>query len=439
MIDVPLAANAAARARQLRARPGGDGRACRTGCFASRPQLTIVATSREPLRVAGRGRLPRPVARHSRARIGRSRRSSSSSTSPSRCSSIARPPPRRASRSTPRTRRTWRASASASTGCRLRSSSPRDGSACSARRRSPSGSTTASACLRIGKPRRADPAADADRDAAVEPRSAGAGRAGPVPPACDLRRRLRARGRRGGLCRRRARSGRGRRRAGAPRREVARHRRGGTAGNGATACSRRFACTHASGSPRPPKAPSLADRHAGWALALAEREHGSPRLDRETPNLRAALDTLLEHAPHDALRLCVALLPFWLRRIELDEARRRFAVALEACPERTTLGAEALLAAAAIDFRSGTPVGRHAARRAKPRRRVRDRRRAPRMAGAAVSRRVRDRRRCGRGGTAVARAGARAGTQRAIRGGRGDQHPLARRRGLDRRRPAADR
>ncbi len=102
------------------------------------------------------------------------------------------------------------------------------------------------------------------------------------------------------------------------------------------------------------EATTLARRHAGWALSLAEREQGSAQLDRETPNLRAALDTLLVHAPHDALRLCVALLPFWLRRIELDEARRRFALALEACPERTTLGAEALLAAAAIDFRSGS-------------------------------------------------------------------------------------
>ena len=58
--------------------------------------------------------------------------------------------------------------------------------------------------------------------------------------------------------------------------------------------------------------------------------------------------------PADALRLCVALLPFWLRRIELEEARRQFAAALEAAPERTTLRAEALLAAAAIEFRSGT-------------------------------------------------------------------------------------
>ena len=63
---------------------------------------------------------------------------------------------------------------------------------------------------------------------------------------------------------------------------------------------------------------------------------------------------LLEREPRDALRLCIALLPFWLRRIDLHEAKRRFADALAAAPERTTLRAEALLAAAAIDFRSGT-------------------------------------------------------------------------------------
>ncbi|HSP71667.1 MAG TPA: tetratricopeptide repeat protein [Gaiellaceae bacterium] len=102
------------------------------------------------------------------------------------------------------------------------------------------------------------------------------------------------------------------------------------------------------------EAPALAGRHARWALALAERERESLQLDRDAPNLRAALDTLLRSEPRDALRLCVALSPFWLRRIELDEAKRRFAEALDAAPERTTLRAEALLAAAAIDFRSGT-------------------------------------------------------------------------------------
>jgi predicted ATPase len=98
----------------------------------------------------------------------------------------------------------------------------------------------------------------------------------------------------------------------------------------------------------------LAARHAHWALALAQRRQASPRLDRDAANLRVALDLLLAREPTAALRLCVALSPFWLRRIELEEARRRFAVALAAAPELTPLRAEALLAAAAIDFRSGT-------------------------------------------------------------------------------------
>ncbi len=98
---------------------------------------------------------------------------------------------------------------------------------------------------------------------------------------------------------------------------------------------------------------TLAERHAGWALALAER-NAARRASTVTPtNLRAALDTLLERAPDDALRFCVALGPFWLRRIDLHEAQRRFDQALAAAPERTALRAEALLAAAAIDFRSG--------------------------------------------------------------------------------------
>jgi tetratricopeptide (TPR) repeat protein len=66
-----------------------------------------------------------------------------------------------------------------------------------------------------------------------------------------------------------------------------------------------------------------------------------------------ALDSLLERSPTDALRFCVVLWPFWLRRIDLHEAERRFDEALAAAPERTALRAEALLAAAAIHFRSG--------------------------------------------------------------------------------------
>ncbi len=97
----------------------------------------------------------------------------------------------------------------------------------------------------------------------------------------------------------------------------------------------------------------LAGRHAQWGLALAEEERGSMRLDRDAANLRAALGTLLERAPTEALRFCAVLGPFWLRRIDLDEARTGFDQALAGAPERTPLRAQALLAAAAIDFRSG--------------------------------------------------------------------------------------
>jgi predicted ATPase len=98
---------------------------------------------------------------------------------------------------------------------------------------------------------------------------------------------------------------------------------------------------------------ALADRHARWAIALAERERGAPQLDREAANLRGALDTLLASGPADALRLCVALWPFWMRRIDLHEAQQRFDESLGARPDRTALRGRALLRAAAIDFRSG--------------------------------------------------------------------------------------
>ena len=101
------------------------------------------------------------------------------------------------------------------------------------------------------------------------------------------------------------------------------------------------------------EAPVLARRHAEWALTLAERDRHSPGLDRESANLRIALDTLLAEDPPEALRLCVALWPFWLRRIDLQEAHRRFEQALATVPERTARRADALLAAAALDLRAG--------------------------------------------------------------------------------------
>ena len=87
---------------------------------------------------------------------------------------------------------------------------------------------------------------------------------------------------------------------------------------------------------------------------MARAERNSPGLDRDAANLRRALDTLLATAPRYALDLCVVLLPFWLRRIDLNEAQRRFDDALAAAPDRTALRARALLAAASIDLRSGT-------------------------------------------------------------------------------------
>jgi predicted ATPase len=103
--------------------------------------------------------------------------------------------------------------------------------------------------------------------------------------------------------------------------------------------------------------------HADYYLQLAEKageDLDGPmervwlaRLDAEQDNLRAALGTLLEWTPSEALRLCVALSPFWLRWIELEEGRRWFADALAAVPERTDLRARALLAVAAICSRAG--------------------------------------------------------------------------------------
>jgi len=68
---------------------------------------------------------------------------------------------------------------------------------------------------------------------------------------------------------------------------------------------------------------SLIERHARWALTLSESERGSARLDHDAPNLRTALETLIEREPVEALRFCVALWWFWMRRIDFHEARRR--------------------------------------------------------------------------------------------------------------------
>jgi predicted ATPase len=98
---------------------------------------------------------------------------------------------------------------------------------------------------------------------------------------------------------------------------------------------------------------ALEERHASWALAEAERRAGSPDLDREAANLRVAHAVLLRLDPQQALRYCVSMLPFWMRRIDLGEGHRRLEEALAATPERAATRAAALLAVSAIDFRSG--------------------------------------------------------------------------------------
>jgi len=94
----------------------------------------------------------------------------------------------------------------------------------------------------------------------------------------------------------------------------------------------------------------FAERHALWALALAEREGDHAGLDREVANLRAAHHSL---PPEQRLRYCVSLLALWLRRIDLEEAHKRFTEALEGVPEPVPERAEALLAVSAIDYRAG--------------------------------------------------------------------------------------
>ncbi len=92
--------------------------------------------------------------------------------------------------------------------------------------------------------------------------------------------------------------------------------------------------------------------HDAWALELAERGRDDARLDRDAANLPGALDTLLAVDPQEALRLCVALWPFWLRRIDLEEGHRRLTEALAAVPERTETREQALLAASRLDLRA---------------------------------------------------------------------------------------
>jgi predicted ATPase len=110
-------------------------------------------------------------------------------------------------------------------------------------------------------------------------------------------------------------------------------------------------------------------RHRDWYLALAESDptpagdlpaQTSLRaLDRERDNLRAALASALVADPQAALRLAVALWRFWLMRGYLAEGYRWLTAALAAAPESTVVRARALLAACVIGLRRCVPEGIH--------------------------------------------------------------------------------
>jgi tetratricopeptide (TPR) repeat protein len=66
-----------------------------------------------------------------------------------------------------------------------------------------------------------------------------------------------------------------------------------------------------------------------------------------------ALETLIATDPDEALGLSARVWPFWLRRIELPEARHWLEESLERAPAGSAERIEALLGHAAIEFRSG--------------------------------------------------------------------------------------
>jgi predicted ATPase len=99
---------------------------------------------------------------------------------------------------------------------------------------------------------------------------------------------------------------------------------------------------------------ALAARQASWLVrfvgGLDERLTG---LEAEQGNLRVALETLIATYPEEALRLSACVWPFWLRRIELPEARHWLGESLERAPAVSAERIEALLGHAAIEFRAG--------------------------------------------------------------------------------------
>ena len=110
-------------------------------------------------------------------------------------------------------------------------------------------------------------------------------------------------------------------------------------------------------------------RHREWYLDLAESDptpdgdlpsrESLRRLELERDNLRAALTSAVAADPQVALRLAVALWRFWLMRGYLAEGHSWLQIALEAAPEQTVPRGRALAAACLIGLRRGVHEGIH--------------------------------------------------------------------------------
>jgi predicted ATPase/DNA-binding SARP family transcriptional activator len=106
----------------------------------------------------------------------------------------------------------------------------------------------------------------------------------------------------------------------------------------------------------------LEERHRAWYLAVAEAadpdvagERFFERAELDLDNLRAALASGLRDDPRCALQMAVALWPLWMIRGYFTEGSRLLDAALAVDTEATTLRARALNAAGALDVRLARP------------------------------------------------------------------------------------
>jgi predicted ATPase/DNA-binding SARP family transcriptional activator len=110
--------------------------------------------------------------------------------------------------------------------------------------------------------------------------------------------------------------------------------------------------------------PAIRTRHCNWYVEFAEArdpevstsvvEVAPASLDVEHDNLRVALAWALGHEPPAALRLAVALWRYWLARSFFAEGCQWLETVLAAVPEESVTRARGLLALAVFDLRRGS-------------------------------------------------------------------------------------